>query len=207
MALEVSQMSEPIPSHERKPFDRCAGHLALDFANAIDGRQSAAPVDRLTSYGDLVAFARQCELAAPAQLKRLERRAALDPSAAEAARREAVELREALYRIFRAVAESRAVAAADLELFNRAVARMRIGRDFQWEWAAGPDALDGLLAPVVRASLDLLMASERERIRLCDADDCAWLFLDTSKNRSRRWCDMKQCGNRNKVRRFYRRQK
>ena len=44
-------------------------------------------------------------------------------------------------------------------------------------------------------------------VRICGADDCLWIFLDTSKNRTRRWCDMKQCGNRMKARRFYERQK
>ena len=40
-------------------------------------------------------------------------------------------------------------------------------------------------------------------VRECGASDCAWLFLDTSKNHHRRWCDMTRCGNRAKVRRFY----
>jgi predicted RNA-binding Zn ribbon-like protein len=201
-------MAEQIPHAEQAPFDRCAGHLALDCANAMSARQTASPIDLLPSYAELLAFARQCELASPAQLRRLEKRAALDPAAARAARREAVDLREALYRMFVAVAEERPVEADDLGVFNRALARMRMGRDFEWEWTAGADALDGLLAPIVRAALALLTSrEERHRVRVCAASDCVWLFLDTSKNRSRRWCDMKQCGNRNKVRRFYERQR
>jgi predicted RNA-binding Zn ribbon-like protein len=201
-------MAEQIPHAEQAPFERCAGHLALDFANAMSARQTASPIDLLPSYAELLAFARQCELASPAQLRRLEKRAGLDPAAARAARREAIDLREALYRIFVAVAEERPVEADDLGVFNRALARMRMGRDFEWEWTAGADALDCLLAPIVRAALALLTSSEeRHRVRVCAASDCVWLFLDTSKNRSRRWCDMKQCGNRNKVRRFYERQR
>ena len=200
-------MAEQIPHAEQAPFDRCSGHLALDFANAVSGRHSASPVDLLPSYAELLAFARQCEVAPSAQLRRLEKRAALDPGAARAARREAVDLREALYRMFAAVAEERTVEADDLSVLNRALARMRLGRDFEWEWSAGPDALDSLLAPIVRAALALVTGDLRHRVRVCAASDCVWLFLDTSKNRSRRWCDMKQCGNRNKVRRFYERQK
>jgi predicted RNA-binding Zn ribbon-like protein len=199
-------MPEPLSDAPPEPFDRCAGHLALDFANAVSQRHTASPIDRLPSYDRLLAFARQCDLAAPAHLRRLERRAARDPSAAEAARRTAVELREALYRLFAAVAQRRDPAAPDLSVFNRALARIRLGRDLDWEWA-DPDALDSLLAPITRAALDLLRSDLRERIRICAADDCVWLFLDTSRNRTRRWCDMKQCGNRAKVRRFYRRQR
>jgi predicted RNA-binding Zn ribbon-like protein len=199
-------MTEPTLSAEAKSFDRCAGHLALDFANAVRARPTSAPIDLLPTYAELLAFARQCQLAPPAQLRRLERRAAADRHAAEAARLEAVGLREALYKIFAAVADGRAVDAADLAAFNAALARMRIGRDLDWEWAA-PDALDSMLGPIARSALDLLRSDQRERVRICAADECVWLFLDTSKNRSRRWCDMKQCGNRNKMRRFYERQR
>ena len=186
-------------------FDRCAGHVALDFANAVGQRNTDAPVEYLPSYGHLLAFAGQCDLLAPAQLKRLARRAALDPAGAAAALRRAVELREALYRLFAGAAGGRAPDDDDLAVLNRAVGRLQIGRDYQWQWAAGSDALDAMLGPIVRAALDLLMSDRREQVRVCAADDCVWVFLDTSKNRSRRWCDMKQCGNRNKVRRFHQR--
>lgn len=186
-------------------FDRCGGHVALDFANAVGDRHTDAPVDYLPSYAHLLAFTGQCELLAPAQLKRLARKAEQDPAGAAAALRRAVELREALYRLFAGAAEERDPDAADLAALNRAVARMQIGSDFQWRWAAGPDALDAMLGPIVRAALELLMSERRGQVRVCAADDCVWIFLDTSKNRTRRWCDMKQCGNRNKVRRFYRR--
>jgi predicted RNA-binding Zn ribbon-like protein len=188
-------------------FDRCGGHVALDFANAVGDRHTDSPVDHLPSYARLILFARQCELLPAAQLRRLERRAALDPAGARAALRHAVQLREAVYRLFAGVAEGRAPEPADLAVLNAAVGRMRVGPDFAWAWAEGPDALDAMLAPIVRAALDLLMSGHRQRVRVCAADDCLWLFLDTSKNRSRRWCDMKQCGNRNKVRRFYQRQR
>jgi predicted RNA-binding Zn ribbon-like protein len=194
-------MAEPV-----HVFDRCAGHVALDFANAVGSRHTDAPIDHLPSYRQLLDFARQCELLPAAQLARMARQAAEDPAGAAAALRRAVELREALYRLFAGAARGRSPEAGDLALLNRAVGRMQIGRDFEWQWAAGPDALDAMLGPIVRAALELLMSKRRERVRVCAADDCVWVFLDTSKNRSRRWCDMKQCGNRNKVRRFHRRQ-
>jgi predicted RNA-binding Zn ribbon-like protein len=200
-------VSEPIAPDLPGTFDRCAGHLALDFANAVGARHTGAPVEYMPTYARLVAFARQCELLPATQLRRLERRAALEPAAAAAALREATALREALYRLFAGVALERAPEAGDLAALNRAVGRMRVGRAFEWEWAPGPDSLDAMLAPIVRTALELLMSDERERVRICSADDCVWLFLDTSKNRTRRWCDMKQCGNRNKVRRFYQRQR
>jgi len=53
--------------------------------------------------------------------------------------------------------------------------------------------------------VDLLTSDRLSAVRECAADDCAWLFLDESRNRSRRWCDMKVCGNRQKARLHYHR--
>jgi len=48
----------------------------------------------------------------------------------------------------------------------------------------------------------LLTSSQRlNQVRQCRGDNCGWLFVDGSKNHSRRWCDMRDCGNRAKVRR------
>jgi len=54
-------------------------------------------------------------------------------------------------------------------------------------------------------ALRFLQEVERDRIRQCADDACGWLFVDRSRNNSRRWCDSTDCGNRNRVRRHYRR--
>jgi predicted RNA-binding Zn ribbon-like protein len=78
---------------------------------------------------------------------------------------------------------------------------------YSWSWAEG-DALDDMLAPIARAAADMLVDdAELSRVRICAADDCDWLFLDTTKNRSRQWCSMASCGNRAKARRHYQRHK
>jgi predicted RNA-binding Zn ribbon-like protein len=68
-------------------------------------------------------------------------------------------------------------------------------------------ALDRMLWPLAHSAAELLASSERARVRLCEGEDCGWLFLDTSRNGARHWCDMKDCGNRAKVRRFRERQR
>ena len=119
------------------------------------------------------------------------------------------ELREALYRIFTAHADGRDPAAEDLALLNRALAlamphlqlSARAGT-FAWEW--DEDALDlhRLLWPVARSAADLLTSDDLVRVRECAGEHCNWLFIDRSKNNSRRWCDMQDCGNVAKVRRY-----
>ena len=61
---------------------------------------------------------------------------------------------------------------------------------------------DDVWRPAVRAAVELLTSDAVEHIGRCADDSCGWLFLDTTRSRTRRWCDMKVCGNRNKVRRF-----
>jgi predicted RNA-binding Zn ribbon-like protein len=63
--------------------------------------------------------------------------------------------------------------------------------------------LDWILNPLIRSAADLLVSDELKRVKRCGDPACGWLFLDTSRNKSRRWCDMSDCGNRAKASRFY----
>ena len=184
-------------------FDRTGGHLALDFANTVDGRHAPPTTDHLATYADLVEFGRQTELVSAVEAQRLARLAAQRADAAGAVLAEAVALREALYRIFFAVAEGTTARASDLAVLNAHHARFRLDEQFRWEWAARPSGLDGFVGPIVRAAVDLLTSDRRDRISTCANERCRWLILDTSKNRSRRWCTMASCGNRAKARRFH----
>jgi predicted RNA-binding Zn ribbon-like protein len=74
---------------------------------------------------------------------------------------------------------------------------------FQWDLAGNKAKLDWILNPVIRSAADLLISEEFKRIKKCADPICGWLFLDISRNRSRRWCDMSACGNRAKASRFY----
>ncbi len=76
---------------------------------------------------------------------------------------------------------------------------------FRWDWVGSPVPVERLLWSVARSAGELLTASELDRIRECASDRCSWLFLDCSRSRRRRWCDMKTCGNRAKARRHYQR--
>jgi predicted RNA-binding Zn ribbon-like protein len=188
-------------------FDLCGGYLAIDFANTVESRHTANPIERLTDYPALVAFSEQSGLIDAQKAARLRAWAAAEPRAAAAIAAQALELRDALYAIFSAIAEHKDPPPASLEVLNRAWGSLQLGPSFTWQWSAGPEAPDAMLGQVLISAVELLNSPRRERIRGCGADDCLWLFLDTSKNASRRWCDMNQCGNRTKARRFYRRQR
>jgi predicted RNA-binding Zn ribbon-like protein len=189
---------------------RIGGRLSLDFANTVDGHASDHPHEWLTSYADLVAWSQQASILTDHQGQRLLQAAARRPGDAAAVLHRAIVLREALYRILSAVSHGRLPATADLDTLNvecsATLARSRIvltTAGFTWDWAGAEDALDRMLWPVVYDAADLLTSEELARVGECAGEDCGWLFLDQSRNRSRQWCAMEDCGNRAKARRHY----
>jgi predicted RNA-binding Zn ribbon-like protein len=195
-------------------FDLSGGALCLDFANTLDDRPSPSPRETLSSYAALLAFARQSGALPEGHLARLSDEALRRPAAAEATLLGAVELRETSYRIFLTLADGQPVPAPDLAALNRtlggALAQARVvqalpGSDhqFAWAWSDESVSLEAPLWPIVRSAADLLTSSRLAALRVCAADACAWLFLDTSRNGSRRWCSMRTCGNRAKARRHH----
>jgi predicted RNA-binding Zn ribbon-like protein len=199
------------PLRDDYTFELVGGRLCLDFVNTLNGsRTTGETEEKLPDYAALVSWARQAGAIPERAARTLAQAARARPRAAAAVLTRAIELRETLYRIFAAAAAERAPAQADLAALNdalgAALAHAQLARTkegFTWTWRAEEAALDEMLWPVVRDAAELLTADELGRARVCDADECTWLFLDLSKNRSRRWCDMKYCGNRAKARRHY----
>jgi predicted RNA-binding Zn ribbon-like protein len=202
-------MSQPaVKTH----FELSGGNLALDFANTVSKRPTAHSIERLSEYRLLVLFA--TESGVYKNTDRLFMTAGSAPGQAKTALQKAIQFREALFAIFSAVAEHRAIPDNALQRLNlmleEAAAHGRIvfrDRRFVWEWVNLDHYLDSLLWPVAQAAADLLLSDELGQLRMCAAEDCAWLFLDRTKNQRRRWCDMKVCGNRVKARRHYQRMK
>jgi predicted RNA-binding Zn ribbon-like protein len=156
----------------------------------------------------VVAWGEAAGLIGRAGALRLQRFAEDDPAGARREFRRALELREALYRVLAARARGRAPRGEELAAFNRFVhdvfgraALAVAGGQLELATPAG-QGLDAVLTPVVREAVDLLTAVPAPRIGTCADQTCAWLFVDTTRSGTRRWCDMKICGNRNKVRRF-----
>jgi predicted RNA-binding Zn ribbon-like protein len=206
-------MEETTSSAPAYAFELSGGALCLDFANTC-GDRARPEQEHLHTYGDVAAFVRQAEVVDADQARELADRAAEDPTAAAEAFTVAVALRDAIYRIFSALAAGDAPSAADLDHLNSllpdALAGLRVeprGAAFAWSRDDLADSLTAPLRPIVRSAAELLISDRLDRIRECDGATCTWLFLDQSRNRSRRWCSMETCGNRAKVRRHYRRQR
>ena len=195
-------------------FEFTGGLLCLDFANTLEDRPSEHPQELLTSYSDLVSWGQQADILEDQEAQQLLKEAAHRPAEASIVLRRAVALREAIYWLFERVAQGASAEGDALVLLNAAIADTMThaqvvpgAAGFTWGWSVNEGDLDRMLWPVVRSAADLLTSDELDIVRVCASDECNWLFLDTSKNHSRRWCDMKSCGNRAKARRHYSRKK
>lgn len=183
------------------------GNLSLDFVNTRGGRPTPSAEDEvLHDYDGLVAWGRHVGMLTEAEARRLLRRARREPDEAQRAYQRAVYLRGYLYELFRAVAAGRppprrctaALRGDEAEALGRAQL-VRGDGGFRWSWARDDD-LARPLRPVVHAAVALLTAGPLQRVKRCDG--CGWLFIDESRNRSRRWCAMEDCGTAEKVRRY-----
>jgi predicted RNA-binding Zn ribbon-like protein len=188
-------------------FKLNAEHVALDFVNTLDDRYAPrGPRELLPSYADLIRFCRQAGILTHAEAVRLS---ALPGASQEKALRSAIELRELLARVFYRWLEERSPSTEDriaLEQWSAACARHRELRwkneHLEWMWKALAADAEAPALLLAQRALDLLIGDEPPRLHACASETCRWLFLDTSKNRTRRWCDMKICGNRAKARRY-----
>lgn len=189
-------------------FKFVGGRACLDFVNTVGGRDRGAVLrDKLRDYADLAAWSAAAGLLKPAEARTLGSVASNEPRAAARVLSRAVVLREALYQFFRGRMAHDSLAILNRELrIVREHERLHHARGgFVWQWDDSP-ALDRMLWPVARSAAELLVSADLEKVRECRGQDCGWLFLDTSRNGARHWCDMRDCGNRAKVKRFRERQ-
>jgi predicted RNA-binding Zn ribbon-like protein len=193
------------PDHiRRRPL--VGGDLALDYINTRGGQPRVSADETLHDYNDLVAWARHVGMLTEAEARRLRRRARRNPDDAQRTYQRAVRVRGYLYESFRAVAMGQppptrclvALRSDEAEALARAELASGDG-GFAWSWAHDEE-LGRPLRPIVHAAVALLTAGPLHRVKRCDS--CQWLFIDKSKNRSRRWCSMEDCGTDQKIRRY-----
>jgi predicted RNA-binding Zn ribbon-like protein len=183
------------------------GNPALDLLNTQNGPAGGAPEDDvLSDYRDLLAWASHMGVISTAEELALGRRARSRPADADAVFRRARETRAYLYDLFGAVARGESPAPADLRrLQGDAAEALAHGRlvesdgQYRWSWADDED-LRRPLWPVVDAALTLVTDGPLDRVKGCAS--CRFHFVDESKNRSRRWCSMDDCGAEDKMRKY-----
>ena len=190
------------------------GHMSIDFSNTASSRTPEGREERLRQFEDLLVWSKRVTAAPAAELAALRKAARAHPTSARRALVRAIEFREALYRILSATVAGRDVHNRDVDTLNAVLHdalthRALTGRGAVtgWKWVNGSSDLTRVLWPIALAAADLLTGPAVGRVRECANTPCSWLFLDRSRNRSRRWCEMRDCGNRMKGRAFAARQR
>lgn len=194
-------------------FEMTGGALCLDFANTLGDRPRSIN-EHLGDYQDLMRFCRHAGAVPAADLDEIERLVEESPRSAGTAFKRAIDLRENLYRIFSRLARGEAPASEDVQSLNAVLHKalrqlgLRVrGGKLEWAWDEATPSLERPIWPIVRSAAELLTSEEASSLRECASDTCSWLFVDRSRTRRRRWCDMSTCGNRAKARRHYQRRK
>jgi predicted RNA-binding Zn ribbon-like protein len=208
-------MSAPL---QNPVFQPSAGHPLLDLVNTLEGRfreyqpslgdlLQAGPRDHLTNYEDILLFIEQAGLLTSKQTRQLQR--ATSGNAGGRVLAASIELREAAAEIFYSGLGGRQPSIVQLRtlarFFKGALGPQELiwkESRLDWDWPeleAWPELPLWLLS---LSAASLMISDQMQHVRACENPDCRLLFLDTSKNHTRRWCDMRLCGNRMKARRF-----
>jgi predicted RNA-binding Zn ribbon-like protein len=199
------------PSDLKPRYQLIAGHPSLDFVNTLDWRfREEGTEELLSSYEDLLRFAEQSKMLSTRQERQLLR--TTSNVAGTRVLKRSTELREAMAEVFYAQVDGLEPSDASLRTLEQLFKAARLNQKLCWKdsrvaWAEMESEAELPLWLLSLDTSDLMTSEAIHKLRACDVPDCRWLFLDTSKNHARRWCDMKICGNRMKARRFKARQK
>ena len=197
---------------EQYKFSRIGGVLCLDFTNTASWHASHRTTEHLNDFCDLLRWCNECGIIDPHTELVLSEGAERNPAGALTILTRARKLREGLYRIFVAVSQRKSPGRPDMQLLNETLDQAPLRFEVQYEESGfsgkrttGGSEFATVLGPVAWSAAGLLTSENLHRIKRCADDTCGWLFLDNTKNRSRRWCDIGDCGSRVKAKRYYQR--
>ena len=198
-------------------FQLLAAHPALDFINTLDNRfRDTGPTELLSGYAELLAFLEQTKLLDARQTTRLREKGASSSAAVRSMRR-ARDLREVMASVFYGICQRGTPPRESLKRFESYAVDAQRHRELiwtepnassaagfrtAWVWGRFATQLQLPVWAITQSAADLLASNAIAHVHACASPTCRWLFLDISKNHSRRWCDMTLCGNRMKARRF-----
>ena len=188
------------------------GWLCLDFINTVGNRKTETYIEYLASYDDLLHWCERVEMLTRKQIMALRSLATKEALKAGKSWIKVLEARETLYNLILSLVKQEPPAKINVAAYNKLLSHSLKNLQLNFshsqkpkmEWRAKND-LELPLYPIIKSVYDLLTSNLIHKVKECFA--CGWLYLDRSKNNSRRWCNMQTCGSLNKSRNFYQRHK
>jgi predicted RNA-binding Zn ribbon-like protein len=182
-------------------------NLSLDFVNTVGNISSANPTEKLNSLSDLIEWSKQGKLISNDEAIAIFTETEKNILESEKLFKRVLRFRKSIYDIFRSIINREEISSKDLRVFNnelsRAMSKAEIFHhesELVWDWKN--NSLERIPFLIARIAAQLLTSSDLEKLKCCSGENCGWLFCDTSKNKRRQWCDMRDCGNLAKAKRF-----
>lgn len=190
------------------------GEISIDFINTVHRYDKEEEADELKDYKILLDWLLLSETINTDQYKKFKSAAKNNPEKAEHALKKAQEIRRALFKVLLSHAHKDKVDQKNLDILGEFWKEAHAHATFiskneggSWKFEIDKTDLMSVIYPIIDNAVILLQSKDVGKIRLCESSNCTWLFLDRSKNHSRRWCQMEICGNREKAKRHYNKQK
>jgi len=190
-----------------KNYAFIGNNLSLDFVNTVGYISSANPAEKLNSFSDLIEWSKQGKLISDDEAITIFTEIEKNILESQKIFQRVLRFRKSVYDIFRSIINREEISNKDLAIFNnelsRAMSKAEVFRhesDLIWDWKN--NSLERILFLITRIAAQLLTSSDLEKLKCCSGENCGWLFYDTSKNNRRQWCDMRDCGNLAKAKRF-----
>jgi predicted RNA-binding Zn ribbon-like protein len=188
-------------------FAHIAGDGLLDLVNTVSWRLAGDErAERLQTFGDVIDWCTESSLITDGESETLRYLAARNETGAEHERQTIITAREKAYA---ALFENDPDATNELaDLYRSAITTAELIREGdRWQWREQGTGLRMPRDRIVRGLVDFARTADLDRLHQCEDVKCGWVYLDTSPRRNRRWCDTKDCGDRNRARAYYARQK
>ncbi len=182
--------------------------LCLDFANTNAAGRKGDGADSLGCLGDLAAWLEKNAVIDAARAKSLKRLERTEPAKADRLLNRARRLREAVYKLMSDAAAEKSANPAGIDALSREAVAATKALSIQhtegaYRWEVTDPSPEAATSAIALSAAALLTGPDLHRVRECGNETCGWLFLDNSKNQSRKWCEMSSCGNKMKARRHY----
>lgn len=189
------------------------GWLCLNFINTVRNRFEEPVFCYLPRHDEVLKWAKRLELFSQVEIRRVKTYIEEHPDVAEKQHKKIIEVRETLYRMFAAIARNLQPSEYVLEKFNKYLSetfndlKINVEKDriVTEDWYKKNSGLLQIQHLIIKSAYELLISNSLIRLKECD--NCGWLFLDKSKNKSRRWCNMQTCGSMEKAKKYYRSKK
>jgi predicted RNA-binding Zn ribbon-like protein len=191
-----------------------AESVCVDFLNTVERGARYEHRDWIDSYEALVMWSEKAGIVCADEANALLRKSATHSRRASRVLSKAVRLRIILKELLAAIAAGTELPVTAIDDLNKFLVEANTARKVEWTskgavwtWRSDSVEFERPLWSIALSAAELLTGPNVNHLRKCANPQCSWMFVDSSKNKTRRWCEMGVCGNQSKARGHYSRRR